>query len=296
MIERYEFGTPEMWTRIPDKYFQIPAEIIYGLELGEKRVTVFSYFSVRRGLDSRLTFSVNDIVTWSGKKPDRHMDGINNKVQSVIECLSENGYLSNVEISKHSSVNEVQFNLNRVLEQCDTERFAIIYVDELMKIMSYCSSAPKDSLHNIDTILLVFAYLRMKIYRRRNKLLQDEINIENKDSHELDIESRRLRAPEVYDGYYYEIANDLGLSYRNVSDAVTVLSDLGLVYFEALPKIKRISENGNESWRTDHTLFCNMYKRENSYLLASGSEYYRREVRNKKIKLKLIRAETGFHL
>ena len=71
-------------------------------------------------------------------------------------------------------------------------------------------------------------------------------------------------------------------------------SKLGLIYFESLPRVNHGRENGTDDWRTDHTIFCNMYKREGSYLLASGSDYYKTEVKNKKIKLKLIREKTGF--
>ena len=65
-----------------------------------------------------------------------------------------------------------------------------------------------------------------------------------------------------------------------MSKAVAVLNELDLIYSESLPRIKY--EN---KWRTDHTIFCNAYKREGNYLLISGKEYYQLEVENKKRKL-----------
>ena len=92
-----------------------------------------------------------------------------------------------------------------------------------------------------------------------------------------------MRSPDAYDCYYYEIAEKLGLTARTVSKAVDVLNELGLIYSEPLPRIKY--EN---KWRTDHTIFCNTYKREGNYLLISGSEYYMTEIENKKRKLNIV--------
>lgn len=286
-MESYEFGEPNKLKTISDRFFNIPCDIICAKELGEKRLTVFSYFSVRRGLNSEVTFSINDIVRWSGRKPDRHLNGINDKVERIIDYLCEQRYLGKTSIPKHSSMVSANFNLGRIQQACDTERFAVIYTDELAKIIS-CPVSLRDTYHNVDVILLVFAYLRMKIYKRRNRLFPEEINVQNKNDYFLDIEARRMRAPEAYDDYFSDIALELGLTDRAVSAAVAALNELGLIYFETLPRIKRIDEYGNEKWRTDHTIFCNTYKREMQYLLAFGSEYYMQEIRNKKLKLHLL--------
>ena len=296
MNEQYEFGEPNTLIRIDDRYFQIPESIIYEQDLNERRITVFSYFSIRRGLDNNITFSINDIVKWSGRKPDRHSGAINEKVQDVIDYMFEHQYLSDINIPTHSSSVNTQFNLGLVREVCDYERFAVIYVDEVKKVLSYCETAPKDAFHNIDIILLVFAFLRSAIYRRKNRMMPEEVNIDSKGSFELDVASRRRNCPEAYDSYYMDIASALGVSDRMVSYAVDTLHKLGLIYFESLPRVNHGRENGTDDWRTDHTIFCNMYKREGSYLLASGSDYYNTEVKNKKIKLKLIREKTGFCL
>lgn len=265
--------------KLDSNHFSIPSSIIENLDMNEKRITVFSYFSKHRDLENELLFSVNHIVRWMGRQPNRTANGINNKIIQVIQYLADEGYLTLSEEINSSSYIDAVFNLAKIKQKCDEERFAVIYLDELKQILNY----QNDTFSNNDVILLVFAYLRMKIYRRKNKLLPQEINLDNKNSHKYDIASRKTRSPDAYDCYYYEIAEKLGLSARIVSKAVAALNDLGLIYSEPLPRIK--CEN---KWRTDHTVFCNTYKREGNHLLISGKDYYLTEVKNKKKKLNII--------
>lgn len=278
--ERYEYPSPVKLDDASGNYFAIPASIILATEINEKRVTTFSYLSIRRGLDCGLTFTINSIVKWMGRQPDRHVKGINSKVLQNIEHLRDGGYLTLSEELTNSSCMDAVFNLSKISEECECDRFAIVYLDELKQILGYQNPNAKDAFLNSDVILMVFAYLRMKIFRRRNKLFPEEINVNNKGNHQYDIGVRRFRSPDAYDCYYYEIAADLGISARTVSKAVTVLNELGLIYSEPLPRIKH-----DNKWRTDHTVFCNAYKREGDYLLASGSTYYQVEIENKKKKL-----------
>lgn len=279
MHEICEYSHP---VKIDSNYFAIPSSVILNSNINEKRATIFSYFSKRRDLDGDLLFSINHIVRWMGKKPNRSANGINNKIIQVVEHLNDDGYLTLAEKLNSSSYIEATFNLSKITHECEHERFAIIYLDELNKILTYYNDA-KDAFCNNDVILLIFAYLRMKIYRRKNKLMPEEINLDNKNNHEYDISARRIRCPEAYDCYYFEIAHELGLSPRIVSKAIIVLNELKLIYSEALPRIKY--EN---KWRTDHTIFCNTYKREGNYLLVNSKDYYLSEVKNKKKKLNII--------
>lgn len=282
MPDKYEYTSPVELNNDSGSYFAVPASIILNTNMNEKRTTIFSFFSIRRGLDCGLMFSVNNIVKWTGKQPNRNANGINNKIIKIIEALKDGGYITLSENVDNSSCIEAVFNLSKISQECDYDRFAVIYVDELKKILNYQNSNAKDAFLNSDVILLVFAYLRMKIYRRRNKLFPEEINVDNKNNHQYDIDARRLRSPDAYDCYYYEIAEELNLTTRTVSKAITILNELGLIYSEPLPRIKY--EN---KWRTDHTVFCNTYKREGSCLIASGESYYLLEVENKKKKLNI---------
>lgn len=274
MSEICEYSSP---TKLEIKYFSIPASIILNTNINDKRVTIFSYFSKRKDLENELLFSINHIVKWMGKQPNRTANGINSKIIEIVQYLKDQGYLTFSEELNNALIDAV-FNTDKVQQKCDEDIFAIIYLDELNKILNYQSNV----FSNTDAILMVFAYLRMKIYRRRNNLTLQEINVNNKNDHKYDIESRRLISPDAYNCYYYEIAQELGLSNRIVSKAVEALRNLNLIYFEPLPRVKY-----GDKWKTDHTIFCNTYKREGSYLLATGEDYYLTEVKNKRKKLKL---------
>lgn len=247
--------------------FMIPCSIISASHINDKRVAVFSYFSLRRGLDYRVIFTINDIVKWIGKKPSRHAKGINAKIVDVIAYINNKGYISiDVDIDNSHDVDAV-LNIETILNECDCERFAVVYVDELRKIMEF----EDDGFSSNETVLLVFAYLRMMIPRRRNTFMPGD----------TDVESRRTSSPEAYDCYLSDIADYLGISKRMVSKSIDILEKLNLIRYMDIPKI-----NKNGKWITRTTIFCNFYKREGGYLLASGKEYYEAEINSKKKKLK----------
>lgn len=273
-------------------YFAVPSSIILNKGIGDKRVATFSFFSTYRGIMNKMFFSVNAIALWFGKQPNRCSSGINAKIIENINYLKDEGYLKLFHESdeiKNSTCIEGVFNLSKVLQECDQGRFATIYIDELDKVMKYRNPSPKDNYLQNDTLLLIFAYLRMKIPKRRNKMLPDEINLNGENNIAYDIKQRKMRYPEAYDCYYQEISEDLNVGVRTVSKAISVLNELGLIYSEILPRIKFYDDNnGSVRWITDHSIFCNTYKRETTYLLASGKEYYQSEVENKKKKLKIL--------
>lgn len=256
-------------------YFRVPASIILDREADEKRISAFSFFSIRRGMDNTLTFTINNMVKWLNRKPDRHSGGTNDKLLSETLRLSEAGYISLSGKLGNTSEADMTFNMKKVSDECNESNFAIIYLDELKKIMSYNDKGT-------DGILLVFAYLRMKIIRRRNELFPEEISDKGMKH---DIEDRQSRNPDAYDCYLYEIADSLGLSARVVSKAIDALGEMKLIYSEQLPKT---SYEGK--WQTNRTIFCNWYKREKGSLLASGDEYYLPEVKNKKKRLLKLQA------
>ena len=276
----YEYSSCIELDSISGNYFVIPSSVILDTSMNEKRATIFSFFSMYRGLNNNLFFSINNIARWMGKQPNRNANGINGKVIQIIEQLNRLGYLTLFDELSNSSIIEANFDLSKISQECELNRFAVIYIDEINRILKYKNSNSKDSFLNNDIILLIFAYLRMKIFRRRNKLFPEEINIDNKNNHQYDIEIRKFRSPDAYDCYFYEIAEELGISARTVSKAIDVLNELELIYHESLPRVK----HGNK-WHTDHTVFCNFYKRESNYLLANGSSYYLAEIENKKKKI-----------
>lgn len=284
--ERKEYDSPVKLDGDEGTYFLLPVSIIQAIQLNNKRVTVFSFFAIRRGLDRRTLFTVNDIAKWMGRVPNRTPKGVNMKVTEVIRFLEKEGYLSLSGELSHAFSTEATWNPSKITDECTNQRFAVIYLDELKKILDYKSKNSFDKYCGNDVLLLVFAYLRMMICRRKNRLLPEEINVNNKNDVQLDISTRRQRSPDAYDCYYKDIAAALGISARSAAQAVLYLNELGLIYSEPLPRI-----NTDDTWRTDHTIFCNAYKREGGYLLASGRDYYESEIKNKKKKLKCIRGK-----
>lgn len=274
----FEYPSPTKIGCPNGNYFVVPSSIILSKEVNDKRVTAFSFFSVRRGLDYKVSFSLNSLVQWAGRKPDRHKNGVNAKFLKAVEYLSDEGYVHISDTISNSSYIDAYFDNDKVSDECN--RFATIYIDELNKILEYENPNPKDTFLNGDVLLLVFSYLRMKIFRRRNMLLPEEINIDNRNDHQYDVETRRISSPEAYSGYYCEIADELGLTARTVSKAVDALMDLELIYHEALPRVKH-----DGKWKTTHTLFCNFYKREKDNILAYGKDYYLQEIKRKKDKI-----------
>lgn len=267
-----EYPSPAKLSGISRRFFKIPKSIICDNGVGDKLVTAFSFFSVRKGLDDKAMFSLNGVVEWSGRKPNRCSSGANAKFEKAIAHLERSGWLSLDDGLSNTRCCTARVNMRKVDDECDSGYFAIVYLDELEKMLGWTNPNPKDTLVTSDILLRVFACIRMLIRRRPNKVPPDD-----------DVERRRLRWPEAWSGYYRDIGDDLGISARVVSVAVDALCEIGLLYSEALPRTRV-----NGRWVTNHTVFCNAYKREGQCLLASGEEYYMREIENKKRMLNLI--------
>ena len=268
MGTKYEYPSPIKLQFPSCSRFSVPASIILDSGGNEKRITTFSYFSIRRAVNNNVTFSIKHMLSWLGKKDDWRKNGLNDKIAESIKYVIGSGYVRLLGEFNTKSYMEGVFDLQLVYEQCDKEKYATIYLDELEKIVGGKCKAYS----NVDVILLVFAYLRMRIYKRANEFTPGQTSVQEK----------RRSSPEVYDCHYKDIAEQVGVSVKRVVQSVEALKELGLVYAEELPRIKQ-----NGKWVTNTCMFCNMYKREKGYLLASGQTYYLQEIENKKAKLKL---------
>lgn len=251
-------------------YIMIPSDVILDTGANDKRVTAFSFFAMKRGVDGEVDFTLNDVVRWSGKKPNRHPNGINAIMAESIGHLRDEGYIALSGELGNTSRATAFFDPAASSRQRNSKCFATIYVDEVKKVLSYSNVNSKDSFFNNDILLLVFAYIRMMIYRRPNELRPGE----------ADIEQRKVKFPDTYNAYYDDIAERLGITQRAVSKAVDALNELGIVYSESLPRLKQ-----DNRWRTCHTIFANAYKRERGFLLAEGAGYYGPEIANRKAQL-----------
>lgn len=249
------------------KYISIPLSVITDTELDIKRVGIFSYLRAHCGLNNVIGFTISDMVEWCGGKSDRRINGTNDKVLSTLDILSDRGYLTYLTEKSRSSYMKCKFDMNNYCESC-SNGYAVIYLDELEKIMNYQKENLKDGTLNNTTILLVFAYLRNKIRRRPNELMPEERTNDG-------IKKRKERLPDAYGSNINDIANELNISSKTVSKIIDILEyGLELIVTDRAYRVKNV----NNEFRTLPTIFANAYKREDKYLLATGETYSRTEI------------------
>ena len=263
------------YKRIPlkesqSKYIYIPLSVIIDTELDTRRVGIFSYLRIHCGLNNVIGFTIPDAIGWCGGKSDRRVNGTNDKVLSTLDTLVNMGYLTYLTEKSRSSYIKCEFNMAHYYEEC-SNGYAVIYLDELKKIMSYKKENLKDSTFNNTTILLVFSYLRNKIRRRPNELFPEERTSDG-------IKKRKEKFPDAYGSNFLEIANELNISSKTLSKIIDVLEqELGLIVTDRAYRIK----NEDNEFRTLPTIFANAYKREDKYLLDTGDNYSRIEIEQK---------------
>ena len=263
------------YKRIPlkesqSKYIYIPLSVIIDTELDIRRVGIFSYLRIHCGLNNVIGFTIPDAIEWCGGKSDRRVNGTNDKVLSTLDALVNMGYLTYLTEKSRSSYIKCEFNMAHYYEEC-SNGYAVIYLDELKKIMSYKKKNLKDSTFNNTTILLVFSYLRNKIRRRPNELSPEERTSDG-------IKKRKEKLPDAYGSNFLEIANELNISSKTLSKIIDVLEqELGLIVTDRAYRIK----NEDNEFRTLPTIFANAYKREDKYLLDTGDNYSRIEIEQK---------------
>lgn len=258
------------------KNFRIPKSVIVDTEMLGIRIAVFTYLSMYKGLNNKVCFSVPLFLDWAGYKSDAHAGGINDKTIWTLEAFSNLGYVIFLDdrLRTRNSCFEILFNTQLVHDRCFEESFAILYLDEIEKVMEYKNDNLQDRYLNRNIVLLVFAYLRQAIFRTPNELKPEERSSEG-------IAARRERCIEAYNGNYKNIAMELGLTERTVSLAVNTLEQLELIRTAEAYRFK--NEDGD--FRTPDILFANMEKRERNKLLATGEDYAMGEITRKAAKM-----------
>ena len=263
---KYEYNRI-LLSEAESKYIYIPLSVITDTELDARRVGVFSYIRVHCGLSNVINFTVPDVVEWCGGKSDRRVNGVNDKTLSVIDSLNSTGYLTYLTDRSKSSYMKCKFDSAYYFEEC-SKGYAVVYLDEIEKIMNYKKENSKDGTLNNTTILLVFSYFRNKIRRRPNELKPEERTSEG-------IKKRRERIPDAYGSNISDIASELGISSKTLSKIIDILEyELELIVTDRAYRVK----NENDEFRTLPTIFANAYKREDKYLLDVGDGYSRNEI------------------
>lgn len=276
-----EFKEYTQLTGSAAKFISIPMSLITDTNLDVKRIAAYLYCRKKMTFEDDFTFYITDMVQWCGYVPNRHSNGINEKIASTLSELESEGYF---EIEKKKSINSSIthgiFNSDKVNDEC-SYGFAVLYLDEIEKIVNY-KITNQTKYHNVPVILLVFAFLRGSIFRRPNKLGYIDRNTDGTNNAELDIQRRKEKFPEAYNSTFVDIGEELGLTANAVSKAVAVLEDLELIrvsraYSYSVGKNK----NGKEVYQTPNSIFANTYKREGSHLLDAGLTYAEHEIKRK---------------
>ncbi len=261
---KYEYNKT-LLTDSESKYIYIPLSVIVNNELDVKRISIFSYLRIHCGLNDLIGFTIPDIVTWCGMKPNNREGKTNDKFLSIIDDFNSRGYLTYLTNKDKNTYIKCKFDMEYYYNQC-SEGYAIVYLDELQKIMDY-KNLQGNSIDNAIT-LLVFSYLRNKIRRRPNELKPEERTSDG-------IMQRRVRLPEAIDSNITTIANELGIHKQTLTKAIDILeNELNLIVTDRAYRTK----NKNGEFRTLPTLFANAYKREDRYLLNTDDDYSRIEI------------------
>lgn len=243
--------------------------LIKDTHLHTNRIALYSYISMCKGLNHRLLFSVPKFLKWAGFQSDSHTGGINDKVLMTLNELRDRGCISYRDSPSRTATFELNVDVQVCYDMNGTD-FALLYIDEIERIVNYERNNIKDSHLNSYAILLVFACIRRKIWRRPNELKPEEQTLEG-------IEARKDRVIEAYNATYKEIAFELGLSDRTVSEAVRILIQLKLIVIREAFHIR--DDDGN--YHTPDIIFANYEKREDKYLLDYGINYAYGEIERK---------------
>lgn len=275
-----EFDTILTLEDLSSQCLSVPCELIMNKNMNVNRISVFSYIYQRAGINNIVGLRVPDLTGWCGYSD---VVSTNKKIAGCISELISFGYFCDSPKFKPCGYSEIVYNRKYIKNKVNNEEFALLWLDEIEKIMSYDLS-DRGIYKNNSTILLVFAYLRWKIHRRNNTLVVAS-GYENKTREKM-IEARRIEYPEAYNETYKNIGEQIGVSERAVSDAVRILAELGLIVYRTAYRTKYQREDGSYGFSTNSTIFANAYKREYDKLIAAGEDYYMREILNKVKKIK----------
>ena len=261
---KYEYAKT-LLSDLESKYIYIPLSVIVDKELDIKRVSIFSYLRIHCGLNDLIGFTIPDIVEWCGMKPNKREGKANDKFLGIVDDLKSRGYLTYLTETSKIQYIKCKFDNEYYYKQC-SEGYAVVYLDELQKIMEY-KNLQGNSINN-SALLLVFAYFRNKIRRRPNELKPEERTTKG-------IKQRRKRLPDAFDNNITDISKELGMHKQTVSKMIDILEqELKLIVTDRAYRIK----NEDKEFRTLPTIFANAYKREDKYLLSTGKNYSRTEI------------------
>lgn len=249
-------------------YIKIPLSIITNKDLNSKRVLVLIYFLTHMSsFNNMVCFNLEMIVKYFNLKNPNKNSKFKKDIIDIIMYLFNNDYLyinDSIEIPYILKNEIITCYVNT--DKYNDERFALIYLDDICKIINYNNNKNNNQL-KIHMFLLL-SYIRTKIPIR---------------THES------FFYIEAYNGFYKNISYELGnTTYKYISESFNILQELEIIYHEQIKRFK----NKQGYWINAGLVFTNMYKRifhknkngtYNIIEICSGEDYYKKEI-DRKIK------------
>ena len=259
----------------------IPQNIINNSKIDNKCIAAYIFFWIWSGRNKRAMFTIESLVSWSGYTPDHKKGRIDEQFEKTISWLRDIGYITYSDLNNvkqpYTTLLTADLHSDWYKSMTDANYFAMVYLDEINKIMNYDCGNKSKTLTNAN-ILAVFAYLRLRIPIR--------------NATEGESEERRTNTPEVFYSYYKDISEALGISEKTLSVILRILSkELDLIYIQPIKRKSIKDKDGTIKWTTLPTFFCNTYKRLRGKLIYSGSDYYNYEIQNKLKKINFASIE-----
>lgn len=185
-------------------------------------------------MNDKIGFNCKDIITWLGFKPDRHKGKINDQIYQLVIDLQNKDFLKLENKLSYEGFCKATLNSIKFYPQSS---FALINYDEIDKLADFKNYISDTNRMTSSILFLVLSFIRLKMLRRT-----DIQTIKNK--------------PEIYYRNISQIAIDIDISSRQVSNAIKILNQLDIIYSEELPRY----QDKNKKWHSNVTIFVNKYK------------------------------------
>lgn len=233
--------------------------------LGDKRLGVYTYFSVGFGFNAKIGFCIKDILDWLGHVRDRHKNGIEDKLNNLILELERCEYFKLDTKTSYDKFCKATLSYEKFYPD---NKFAIIYIGDLEKIIEFKNYVKDTYRISSSILLLVLSFIRLRMLKRSEyQTVKDK--------------------PEAFYHTFKNMGKTLDLTERQISNAVKLLNQLDIIYSEELPRY----QDAKGQWHSNYTIFVDKYKYKNGQLvkdydykdeLKYGKDFVKTGFNNKK--------------
>lgn len=205
---------------------KIPKDIIMDKSLGNKRVIVYLYLHEHMTIRGFVYWTINELVTWCGYKPESKKGGMNHQFIDCLQKFADLGYITSHPDFESLKSEPKNGNTFQCMEldvdnmECPQE-FGQIMSDEVSlilnfrEIMTSAHNEPKPTVGKIfpSHLSLVLSYIMLNMSQDSSKL-------------------------SCCRKYYYEMAEDIGISKRYISQCTDILQNIGILK-HTISKLKK---------------------------------------------------------